>query len=82
MFNKIQTNAVIATGFGGHAAFKNAVANIGTNADAAVSHFDDQFPGVELNQHFHRLVRQLGALRGFDGVIQQVADDGDQFGFL
>ncbi len=81
MFNKIQTNAVIATGFGGDAAFKNALADIGADADAAVGHFDNQLPGVELDQDFHRLMRQLGTLRGFDGVIQQVADDGDQFGF-
>lgn len=78
MFNKIQTNAVIATGFGGDAAFKNALADIGADADAAVGHFDNQLPGVELDQDFHRLMRQLGTLRGFDGVIQQVADDGDQ----
>lgn len=78
MFNKIQTNAVIATGFGGDAAFKNALADIGADADAAVGHFDNQLPGVELDQDFNRLMRQLGTLRGFDGVIQQVADDGDQ----
>ena len=81
MFNKIQTNAVIATGFGGDAAFKNALADIGADADAAVGHFDNQLPGVELDQDFNRLMRQLGTLRGFDGVMQQVADDGDQLGF-
>ena len=81
MFNKIQADTVIATGFGGNAAFKDMFADSRVNTDAAVGNFNHQLAGIQLNQHFHRFVRQFGALRGFNRIIQQVADNRNQLRF-
>lgn len=72
---------MIAAAFGGHPALKNAIGNRRIDPNPAIRHFNDQLPLVKQDQHINRIVRQGGALGRFNGVIQQVADDGDQLRF-
>ena len=55
--------------------------DVGGVGYAPVGDFNNQFTLVQLNQNLHRIVRERRALRGFDGVIQQVTNNRNQLCF-
>ncbi|MNV63414.1 hypothetical protein D3C71_1560060 [compost metagenome] len=81
--NQVQADAVVTLViFGGDALFEQRIAHLRGNTGAAIGHFNHQFIAAVADIKFYRLIGRAVMQRSVYRIIQQIADDRHQFGFI